>query len=51
MEVTPVMTKKQLKAINRRKSIQRKRNIRTNNIPRTMSGAWLKRFADEYGIQ
>ena len=50
MEVTPMMTKKQLKAINRRKSIQRKRNIRTNNIPRTHEGTWLQRFAAEYGI-
>lgn len=44
------MTKKQLKAINRRKSIVRKRNIRTNNVPRVMYGPWLDRFAAEYRI-
>lgn len=44
------MTKKQLKALRRHKSIVRKRNIRTNNIPIYNRDAWLNRFAAEYRI-
>lgn len=46
------MTHKQLKALKRRKAHQRRRNIRTNNIPRgrLASAVWIALHGAEYGI-